>query len=77
MTGDNNDWATMADQEDWKTDHNKSRLEKRDFHVQEVLVASCSDDGTVRLWHPVEVYIVTLMLTTTALSSKMILCPVN
>lgn len=49
------DWATMADEEDWKTEHDKVKLEKRDIKVEEVLVGSCSDDGTIRIWQPVQV----------------------
>ena len=45
------DWATMAEEEDWNEQHDKSRLAKKDV-VEDVLVASCSDDGTIRLWRP-------------------------
>ena len=49
------DWATEMDAEDWRTKHQKIKLDKKDWSVEDVLVASASADGTIRLWRPLVV----------------------
>ena len=49
------DWVTMVEEGDWRDRHDKARLDKKDVKLEEVLAASASDDGTVRLWKPLEV----------------------
>lgn len=51
---ENSDWATMADEEDWKMKHEELKVTKKDVKVERVVLASCSDDGTIRLWLPIE-----------------------
>lgn len=49
------DWGTMAEESDWADKHDKTKLNKRDIKVEDVVVGSCSDDGTLRLWRPLQV----------------------
>ena len=49
------DWAALVEEEEWKAKHDTTKLDKKEAKVIEVKVASCSDDGTMRLWHPLEV----------------------
>jgi len=46
------DWATMAEEEEWQEKHDEVKLRKDDIKLDSVLVASCSDDGTLRIWLP-------------------------
>ena len=46
------DWATIMDDEDWKQKHDEVKVKKCDIKVDSVMVASSSDDGTVRVWLP-------------------------
>lgn len=45
----------MADEEEWTAKHEESKANKADVKVERVVVATCSDDGTIRLWLPNEV----------------------
>ncbi|KAK7488729.1 hypothetical protein BaRGS_00020026 [Batillaria attramentaria] len=49
-------WAQMAEEEeDEASDKKKVNSKKqKGLNVQDVLVVSCSDDGTVRLWRPLQ-----------------------
>ena len=48
------DWATMTEEDDWAEKHQKVKLNKQ-VKVEDVVVASCSDDGTIRVWRPLQV----------------------
>jgi len=45
------DWATMVEVEEWQEKH-EAKLRKDDIKLDSVMVASCSDDGTLRIWLP-------------------------
>jgi telomerase protein component 1 len=49
---ENSDWGTVMDEEDWKQKHEETKVRKNTFKVESVMVASCSDDGTIRVWLP-------------------------
>ena len=56
------DWGTEVEVEEWREDHeqqkvNKPQQQQRAGKVQhgDVIVASCSDDGTVNVWRPLRV----------------------
>lgn len=53
------------DEEDWKNRHEKKKLEKEsDVNLEDVIIASASDDGTTQLWKPLQVrYLLTDSLT--------------
>jgi len=46
------DWATMVEAEEWQEKHDEAKLRKDDVKVDSIMVASCSDDGTLRIWLP-------------------------
>lgn len=46
---DNSDWA--AEPKEGKPD----RKRKPQIEMEDVVVASCSDDATIRLWNPLQV----------------------
>ena len=52
---DNQSWADLIVEEEWKDKHESVRKERKDEKVEKVLVASCSDDGTIRIWLPLQV----------------------
>ena len=52
---DDQDWATMVEEEEWKSQHDKARLDKNDVQIDDVLVATCGQDGFVRIWRPLQV----------------------
>ena len=54
-TTDSSDWATMMEEDEWRSEHEKARLDKTMVKVKDVVVASCCDDGTVQLWQPLQV----------------------
>nr|KAG5700929.1 hypothetical protein BaRGS_034214 [Batillaria attramentaria] len=49
-------WAQMAEEEEEEASDKKkvSSKKQKGLNVQDVLVVSCSDDGTVRLWRPLQ-----------------------
>ena len=44
----------MTEVEEWQDGHDKNKLQKRSAQSgsHDVTVVSCSDDGTVNVWHP-------------------------
>ncbi|XP_064629950.1 telomerase protein component 1-like [Lineus longissimus] len=48
------DWASIVNEDEWSNDHEKAKLQKKQFKIKEVLAVTCSDDGTVRVWKPTE-----------------------
>jgi len=46
------DWATVVEEELWQEKHDEVKLRKDDITLDSVLVASCSDDGTLQIWLP-------------------------
>jgi len=46
------DWAMMVEVEEWQVKHDEAKLRKDDIRLDSVMVASCSDDGTLRVWLP-------------------------
>ena len=46
----------MTEEEEWKSQHDKSKLDKKDVRVDDVLVATCGDDGDARIWRPLQVF---------------------
>ena len=57
------DWATMVEEEEWKSQHDKVKLDKKDVRVDDVLVATCGDDGYVRVWRPLRVNLLWFVIT--------------
>ncbi len=53
--GELSSWAAQAEEEDWKAKHDKTKLDKMDIQVEDVITASASDDGMIRLWQPIQV----------------------
>ncbi len=53
--GEQEDWATMAEEEEWRAQHEKARLDKKDARLDDLLVATCGDDGDMRVWRPLQV----------------------
>lgn len=53
------DWAAMMDEEDNEAPRRRERMQQ--VKVDDVLVASCSDDGSVQLWRPLEVCVTQLL----------------
>ena len=54
-TEESTDWATMADEEEWVAKHEELKSNRAEIKVERVVVATGSDDGTIRLWVPNEV----------------------
>jgi len=52
------EWGTMVEEEDWRRRHDETRLAKKDVSIERVLVASCSDDGSIRVSLPLEVRLI-------------------
>ena len=50
----------MVEEEEWKSQHDKVKLDKKDVRVEDVLVATCGDDGDVRVWRPLRVNLLLL-----------------
>ena len=48
------DWATITEEEIWKSQHDQTKLDKKNAQVKDVLVASASDDGTLCIWRPLQ-----------------------
>jgi len=46
----------MAEEELWQEKHDDAKLRKDNIKLDSVLVASCSDDGTLRIWLPILVF---------------------
>jgi len=46
------DWATVVEEEQWQERHDEVKLRKDDIKLDSVMVASCCDDGTLRIWLP-------------------------
>ena len=46
------DWATTVEEEEWQQKHDEVKLSKDDIKLDSVMVCSCSDDGTLRVWRP-------------------------
>ena len=53
----------MVEEEEWKSQHDKVKLDKKDVRVEEVLVATCGDDGDVRVWRPLRVNLLLIVLS--------------
>ena len=45
----------MVEEEEWKSQHDKVKLDRKDVRVEDVLVATGGDDGDVRVWRPLRV----------------------
>ena len=43
------------DPSDWATEDSGDKVKVLQPKIENVLVASCGDDGTVRLWYPLQV----------------------
>jgi hypothetical protein len=50
------DWASIVEEDEWSKEHEKAKIEKNPFKIKDVLAVTCSDDGTLRVWKPTEVY---------------------
>jgi len=46
------DWATQVEEERQQEQQEEASPRKDDIKLDSVMVASCSDDGTLRIWHP-------------------------
>ena len=49
------DWGTMVEEDAWLDKHAKAKISKDSYKVDDLVIGSCSDDGTVQLWKPLEV----------------------
>ena len=47
--------VSESDELDWATDTDDSSKDKKAPKLENVLVATCGDDGTARLWYPLQV----------------------
>lgn len=47
-------WSDRVDKEELISKNKKSTLNKQDFEIESVFLATASDDSTVRLWKPIE-----------------------
>ena len=54
-SADSSDWATIIEEDEWRSRHEKVKLDKTKVKVEDVVVASCCDDGKVQLWQPLQV----------------------
>ncbi|XP_071492969.1 telomerase protein component 1-like [Diadema antillarum] len=49
------EWAAIMAEEDWKERHEKKKLDKvSKVKLEDVIVASASEDGTTQLWKPLQ-----------------------
>ena len=46
------DWGTLVETEDWESSHEKMKVNRKPVSIDDVIVGSCSDDGTVNVWRP-------------------------
>ena len=73
-------WAEEMEEEESTKDKGdesqKAQAKKsRGLNVQDVIVASCSDDGTVRLWRPLQVrFLSFLMLMVLLITTWKVFC---
>ncbi|XP_074640264.1 telomerase protein component 1-like isoform X2 [Tubulanus polymorphus] len=47
-------WGNIVESFEWEEKHKKVKTEKSQSKVETVIVATCSDDGTVKLWKPLQ-----------------------
>nr|XP_054750200.1 telomerase protein component 1-like [Lytechinus pictus] len=48
-------WSDMMAEEEWKNRHEKKKLDKdANINLEEIMIASASDDGTTQLWKPLQ-----------------------
>ncbi|XP_063952437.1 telomerase protein component 1-like isoform X2 [Lytechinus pictus] len=48
-------WSDMMAEEEWKNRHGKKKLDKdANINLEEIMIASASDDGTTQLWKPLQ-----------------------
>ena len=48
------DWGSLVEAEDWESNHEKMKVNRKQVEIDDVLVASCSLDGSVNVWRPLE-----------------------
>lgn len=48
-------WADITEQEEWMDKHSASKVAKDTVKLDDLILASCSDDGAVNMWRPLEV----------------------
>jgi hypothetical protein len=46
------DWGTAMDEEEWRQKHAECKLSKPSIRIDSLMVATCADDGCIRLWLP-------------------------
>ena len=56
----------MVEEEEWKSQHDKVKLDKKDVRVEDVLVATCGDDGNVRVWRPLRVNLLLFVINSSS-----------
>ena len=52
---DVSDWSVAIEEETWQDQHAKTRVDRQDLKVEAVITATCSDDGLINIWRPLEV----------------------
>ncbi len=45
----------MAEEEEWREQHDRVKMDKRDARVDDLLVATCGEDGEMHVWRPLQV----------------------
>ena len=49
-------WGTMVAEDEWKDRHQQRKLDKvSEVKLEDVIIASASDDGTTQIWKPLQV----------------------
>ena len=55
-------WGRMVEEDEWKERHQQKKLDKvSEVKLEDVIIASASDDGTTQLWKPLQVSLTVLI----------------
>ena len=52
--GDLFGWGDRVEEEEWRREHKKKKVDKNDIVVEHVYLVTASDDATIRIWKPTE-----------------------